>query len=136
MGDARDPKGGVDNRRHARPSLREDTRQRAIHERGLAALARLTPGHVADPGVYAAVARDQRPLSPDPLGIDTLASRDTPIDIAHEVHDPVARLAVYAAITSATIAADYPRLLIGSPAQHPASDGRRTVPDHLTGVGA
>lgn len=114
------------------PPLVCESKQQAITAADVMELARRAARQDVDLALYAAMAVDQEPLPADRLRLDALARHGVMLDVIHDAHELVSRIAVHAGVSASAIATDLPRHLAQrGPAADVSSRGLKRLADLL-----
>lgn len=117
------------------PPLVCECKQQTITEADVLELARRAAEQGANLALYAALARDQPPLPADRLRLDALTRHGTLLDVVHDVHELIARIAVHAGVSTTRVATELPLHLAARCTAADVSDGgRRRLELLLAGV--
>jgi hypothetical protein len=110
-------------------------KQEAIDEADVLDLARTAGAHDAGLALFAALAVDQAPLPSDRLRVDALVTHGTLLDVVHDVHELVSRVAVYTGVSASAVAAELPQHLADRcPGADVSAGGLRRLQSLLSGV--
>jgi hypothetical protein len=119
------------------PPLVAECKQQRIDVADVMDLAKRAGDHDVDLALYAALARDQKPLPADRLRLEALARHGVLLDVVHDVHELLARVAVYSGVSGAVVAGRLPdRLARRCPDADVSAGGLRRLQQLLKGVGS